>query len=94
MVDETGISTQPQSRHHVHPVHGRGALSSLQSRPVEALRAGRKAEALDDVGVTFVKLGQVLSTRADLLATEFVEELGRPQPGASPVPWAQVPGLT
>jgi hypothetical protein len=38
--------------------------------------------------------GQVFSTRADLLATEFVEELGRPQPGASPVPWAQVPGLT
>jgi hypothetical protein len=38
--------------------------------------------------------GQVFSTRADLLATEFVEELGRPQPGGEPVPWAQVPGLT
>jgi hypothetical protein len=52
------------------------------------------AGALDDAGVTFVKLGQVLSTRADLLATEFVEELSRLQPGASPVPWAEVPGPT
>jgi hypothetical protein len=44
--------------------------------------------------VIFAISAQGLSTRADLLATEFVEELGRPQPGASPVPWAQVPGLT
>jgi ubiquinone biosynthesis protein len=46
--------------------------------------------ALDEGGVTFVKLGQVLSTRRDLLPAEFVTELGRLQDRAAPVPWAQV----
>jgi ubiquinone biosynthesis protein len=48
------------------------------------------AAALDEAGVTFVKLGQVLSTRRDLLPAEFVTELGRLQDRASPAPW---PGI-
>ncbi|GAB3436955.1 AarF/UbiB family protein [Phycicoccus ginsengisoli] len=43
--------------------------------------------ALEDGGVTFVKLGQQLSTRRDLLPEEFVEELARLQDSAAPVPW-------
>ena len=35
--------------------------------------------ALEEGGVTFVKLGQVLSTRPDLLPVELVEELGQLQ---------------
>ena len=46
--------------------------------------------ALDEGGVTFVKLGQVLSTRRDLLPAEFVAELGRLQDRAAPSPWAEV----
>ncbi|HEX8931352.1 MAG TPA: AarF/UbiB family protein, partial [Actinomycetota bacterium] len=46
--------------------------------------------ALDEGGVTFVKLGQVLSTRRDLLPAEFVDELGRLQDRAAPAPWAEV----
>jgi ubiquinone biosynthesis protein len=46
--------------------------------------------ALDEGGVTFVKLGQVLSTRRDLLPAEFVAELGRLQDRAAPAPWAEV----
>jgi ubiquinone biosynthesis protein len=47
-------------------------------------------DALQEGGVTFVKLGQVLSTRADLLPPEFVAELSTLQDRAVPMPWAQV----
>jgi ubiquinone biosynthesis protein len=73
------------------------------------LRGGRRAElatsegrrrlarslrrALDDGGVTFVKLGQVLSTRRDLLPVEFVDELSLLQDQAAQVPWEQVEPL-
>jgi ubiquinone biosynthesis protein len=47
-------------------------------------------QALEEAGVTFVKLGQVLSTRPDLLPAELVEELGRLQDDVAPAPWDQV----
>jgi ubiquinone biosynthesis protein len=46
--------------------------------------------ALEEAGVTFVKLGQVLSTRPDLLPAEFVEELGRLTDHVAPAPWDEV----
>ncbi len=48
------------------------------------------SRALDRSGVVFVKFGQVLSTRRDLLPPEFIAELGRLQDRVSPVPWAQI----
>jgi ubiquinone biosynthesis protein len=50
-------------------------------------------QALEEAGVTFVKLGQVLSTRPDLLPAELVEELGRLQDDVAPAPWDQVEGV-
>ncbi len=46
--------------------------------------------ALEEGGVTFVKLGQLLSTRYDVLPRQFIEELGQLQHKAAPAPWAQV----
>jgi ubiquinone biosynthesis protein len=46
--------------------------------------------ALEEGGVTFVKLGQLLSTRRDLLPEEFIAELTRLQDRAEPAPWEQV----
>jgi ubiquinone biosynthesis protein len=46
--------------------------------------------ALEEGGVTFVKLGQVLSTRPDLLPVELVEELARLQDQVGPADWEQV----
>jgi ubiquinone biosynthesis protein len=54
----------------------------------ELARSVRRA--LDEGGVTFVKLGQILSTRPDLLPPEFTDELGRLQDQAAPAPWPQV----
>jgi ubiquinone biosynthesis protein len=48
------------------------------------------SEALDRSGVVFVKFGQALSTRRDLLPAEFTEELGRLQDRVSPLPWVQI----
>jgi ubiquinone biosynthesis protein len=46
--------------------------------------------ALEEGGVTFTKLGQLLSTRSDLLPEEFITELAHLQDRAEPAPWDQV----
>jgi len=46
--------------------------------------------ALEEAGVTFVKLGQMLSTRPDLLPAEFVAELERLTDHVAPATWEQV----
>ncbi|MPY93443.1 MAG: hypothetical protein GEV08_10365 [Acidimicrobiia bacterium] len=49
--------------------------------------------ALEEGGVTFVKLGQVLSTRPDLLPVEVTSELGQLQDQVAPAPWPDVEAL-
>jgi ubiquinone biosynthesis protein len=46
--------------------------------------------ALDDAGLTFVKVGQVLSTRRDLLPAEFADELSALRDQAAPIAWSDV----
>lgn len=46
--------------------------------------------ALEESGTTFVKLGQNLSTRTDVLPPEFTDELSRLQTEASPEPWEDI----
>src|SRR5690606_20349086 len=47
-------------------------------------------QALEDLGATFIKLGQILSTRPDMLPPEYVAEFARLQDDAPPVPYEQV----
>ncbi|WP_205718741.1 AarF/ABC1/UbiB kinase family protein [Actinomadura sp. WMMA1423] len=69
--------------------HGLGPYLRGRARP--STSAARSfTRALEEGGVVFVKLGQVLSTRRDVLPPEFVEELGRLQDAASPVPWPEI----
>ncbi|WP_207956923.1 ABC1 kinase family protein [Rubrobacter tropicus] len=49
--------------------------------------------ALEDLGATFIKLGQILSTRPDLLPPDYVSELSKLQDAAPPVPGEEVRGL-
>ena len=46
--------------------------------------------ALEELGPTFVKLGQVLSTRPDLLPPAYIAELARLQDTVPPSPWEPV----
>ncbi|MGP3930339.1 ABC1 kinase family protein [Nonomuraea sp. KM88] len=76
-------------RHGLGPyLRGRGERLEDHSGKMRLARSLR--EALEDGGVTFVKLGQVLSTRRDLLPAEFVEELGRLQDQVAPAPWERI----
>jgi ubiquinone biosynthesis protein len=45
------------------------------------------ADDLESLGPTFVKLGQLLATRADLLPPEHIEDLNRLQDDVEPVPF-------
>jgi ubiquinone biosynthesis protein len=77
-------------RHGLGP-YLRGRRHAELAAPGGRARLARSVrQALEDGGVTFVKLGQVLSTRPDLLPIELVEELGRLRDQAAPAPWPQV----
>ncbi|MBI2376112.1 MAG: AarF/ABC1/UbiB kinase family protein [Deltaproteobacteria bacterium] len=49
-------------------------------------RGDRARRALEALGPTFVKLGQVLSTRPDILPGDLIESLGQLQKSVAPLP--------
>lgn len=55
--------------------------------------ARRLRLALEEGGVAFVKFGQIMSTRYDLLPPEFIAELSRLQTQVPPVGWAEIEPL-
>ncbi len=60
-----------------------------EARPLLS-KGERLRLVLDELGPTFVKLGQVLSTRPDLLPEDIRSELARLQEQVHPFPFAQV----
>lgn len=55
-------------------------------RPPSSQAPAQLRAALEELGPTFIKLGQVLSTRSDLLPPAFITELAKLQDAAPPVP--------
>ena len=53
--------------------------------PAEHLRL-----AFEELGPTFVKFGQIISTRPDVLPPEFIAELSRLQDEVPSVPWEEI----
>ncbi len=65
------------------------AVGSVNSRPTAA-RPVHLRLALEELGTTFIKLGQILSTRADLLPPEYLAELTKLQDSTPPVPFEAI----
>ena len=57
-----------------------------------ATRDGAEAfrHALEELGTTYIKLGQLLSSRPDLLPDVYIEELGKLVDDVPPVPFDQI----
>lgn len=80
---------------HIGRVMAKHGLKELFGKPgpgEEPLRARarRLRSAMEELGPTFAKLGQILSTRPDLLPPEFIEELATLQDNVPPLTEAQV----
>ena len=64
-------------------------LFSRRRRPAAARPGQRLAAALDEMGPSFIKLGQLLATRADLLGEEIAADLTSLQDRLPPFPGPQ-----
>ncbi len=56
-------------------------------------RPQRVRLALEELGPTYIKLGQVLSTRPDLIPVEFIEELSKLQDSVPPFPFDEAEAI-
>jgi ubiquinone biosynthesis protein len=70
-------------------------LSDALGDPSEIVASGDDTDAdladdLEALGPTFVKLGQLLATRSDLLPAEQIESLSRLQDDVAPVPFDEI----
>ncbi|KGN32501.1 ABC transporter [Knoellia sinensis KCTC 19936] len=74
--------------------HGLGGFLRGRSRlsPTESSTsvARRLRDALADGGVTFVKLGQMLATRPDVIGADAAAELATLQTQVPPAPWSEI----
>ncbi len=59
-------------------------------RSTEPVGPRRVRRTLEFLGPTFMKLGQVLSTRPDLVSPAYEVELSKLQDNAPPVPWTDI----
>ena len=98
---EVGPGTLIRRASHIAAVMARHGLGDFFGKEAEASgsheavreRAIKFRDALQDLGPTFSKLGQILSTRPDLLPPAFIEELATLQQNVTPLTEEEVVGV-
>jgi len=60
------------------------------NRPATAESALEFRKSFEELGTTYIKLGQLLSSRPDLLPDVYIDELGKLVDGVPPVPFEQI----
>lgn len=69
----------------LYPRRGAGQYQAYRHTRAERIRM-----ALEELGPTYVKLGQILSTRADLITEKYAREFARLQDSVPPFPYEDV----
>ena len=77
-----GVLVGPRGFGRLVPFHW--GLLGHQRRAVPYTRAEHVRLAVEDLGPTFIKIGQIASTRGDLLPPDYLRELARLQDAAPP----------
>ncbi|TAK35986.1 MAG: AarF/ABC1/UbiB kinase family protein [Chloroflexota bacterium] len=75
LVDQVGLG-------HLVPFHW--GLLGHRRRPMPYSQAEHLRLAFEELGATFIKLGQILSTRSDILPPDFIAELSKLQDAVPP----------
>lgn len=70
--------------------HVRGLMGIETDAAQQASRPERVRMVMEELGVVFIKWGQYLSTRDDLLPEQYIKEFSRLQNAVQPVPFDQV----
>src|SRR6186997_1784268 len=64
--------------------------AALDTQPSPTQRGRHLREMLDELGPTFVKFGQLLSTRPDVVPPDIITELRKLQDEVTPFPFSEV----
>src|SRR6185437_7557542 len=96
MQQETQTPTAPETKgaryRQVIATLARHGLGSVLTGD-DSTRARHALEASDQLGTAFIKLGQLLSTRGDLLPEPYREELRKLQDSVPPVSAGEIAGV-
>ncbi|UDL94838.1 MULTISPECIES: ABC1 kinase family protein [Lichenihabitans] len=74
-------------------LHHIARFASRATPKVDVTRLSRPQRvrlAIEALGPTFIKFGQILASRPDLLTPQWTEELGKLHSQVSPVPWEHI----
>lgn len=83
-----GFSIEQLGLGHLIPFHRGSFGHRIQAEPYtqpQHLRA-----AFEELGTTFIKIGQILSTRSDLLPPSYIEDLSKLQSSVPPLPFDEI----
>ena len=73
----------------LHRIHRRGA-KAITTEDADKPLPFRVRRALEELGPTYIKIGQILSTRPDLVPEDWVEEFRKLQSDLPASPWKDV----